>query len=109
MSFESWLRRRGVDPMTEDLVEPPPERRVVRSRRPVVRVQAPAPQGSFLGVLGRLWIALTLLGLVLGDTWPDRTGAAAAIAHGMCSARPQPRACTPGGHPSDFIRDWLFR
>jgi len=51
-----------------------------------------------------LWLLVFQIALAI--VWPQdaRDKAAAAIAHSICSQRPQPEECGPNGHPWDPIR-----
>lgn len=56
--------------------------------------------------LVKVFLFLLVFQIVLAIVWPqsERDKAAAAIAHSICSQRPQPEECGPNGHPWDPIR-----
>jgi hypothetical protein len=56
--------------------------------------------------LVKVVVCLLVVQIVLAIVWPQdaRDRAAAAIAHSICSQRPQPEECGPNGHPWDPIR-----
>lgn len=65
--------------------------------------------GTVMGFVGRLLVALMLLGWVLDDVWSvaARDQLAGSITQGVCSARPQPHTCQPGVPASAIFGDFL--